>query len=172
MNGEVVKVKHGRPCLTKDAVPTRFPNTPSYLSKRLPEKRQSRTSREVLGNEMKRMKRNDGTPSAATLCRPESTDETVATDDDPSGHRDACTMDKLNYLKDTKLTSSKWSRNLVAEAPNTRAFSVCALAGESACFQKLVLCSAGGTHYHCSAFVQGATLNLLSSVDEMCVSWV
>lgn len=50
VNGEVVKIPRGRPCLTDDAIPSIFPNTPSYLSKKLPQKRSCRTSRgEVLG---------------------------------------------------------------------------------------------------------------------------
>ncbi|KAH9371809.1 hypothetical protein HPB48_018450 [Haemaphysalis longicornis] len=178
VNGEVVKIPCGRPCLTEDAVPTLFPNAPTYLSKRLPEKRQSRTSRgEVLG---KRMKGNDGAPCAATVYGPDSTDETGATDD-PIVLHDACTMENLDHLKGEKLPSASWSRNFLAEAQKTLAFSVCALAGDSVCFRKLVLCSAEGTRYHCSVYVQGATVkkvdvpdteaveNLLRSVDQMCV---
>ncbi|KAH7950663.1 hypothetical protein HPB51_025185 [Rhipicephalus microplus] len=54
VNGEVVKIPRGRPCLTDDAIPSIFPNTPSYLSKKFPQKRSSRTSRgEVLGKKRK-----------------------------------------------------------------------------------------------------------------------
>ncbi|KAH6920579.1 hypothetical protein HPB50_028432 [Hyalomma asiaticum] len=50
VNGEVVKIPRGCPCLTDDAILSIFPNMQSYLSKKLPQKRSSRTtSGEVLG---------------------------------------------------------------------------------------------------------------------------
>ncbi|KAH9367522.1 hypothetical protein HPB48_009076 [Haemaphysalis longicornis] len=45
-HSEDVKIERGQPRLTDDAVPSFFPNTPAYLSRKLPQKRQSRTSRE------------------------------------------------------------------------------------------------------------------------------
>lgn len=44
INGATVKIPRDRPALNSDAVPTIYPNAPSYLSKKAPQKRQSRTS--------------------------------------------------------------------------------------------------------------------------------
>ncbi|KAH8037487.1 hypothetical protein HPB51_011636 [Rhipicephalus microplus] len=46
INGDVVKLDRERPVLTKDTVPTIFPDAPSYFTKQLPKKRAERN----LGN--------------------------------------------------------------------------------------------------------------------------
>ncbi|KAL1445033.1 hypothetical protein MTO96_045246 [Rhipicephalus appendiculatus] len=43
INGEVVEIDRERPALTDDAVPTIFPDAPSYLTKALPRKRKERS---------------------------------------------------------------------------------------------------------------------------------
>ncbi|CAN7945985.1 unnamed protein product [Ixodes pacificus] len=173
VNGEVVKIPRGRPCLSEDAIPTLFLNVPEYLSKKLPKKRQSRTSSgEVTG---KRRKTSDGPTREAASCGDDGSSFTA----DGAATSSACTLEKLDYLKDEKLPSGYWSRHLLAEAPKAIAFSVCAQAGDSVCFKKLVLCSADDVYYHCSVFVQGVSLetvdvsdaqsveSLLHSIDQM-----
>lgn len=173
VNKEVVKIPRGRPCLSEDAIPTLFPNVPEYLSKKLPKKRQSRTSSgEVAG---KRRKTSDGPTREAASCDDDGSSFTA----DGAATSSACTLEKLDYLKDEKLPSGYWSRHLLAEAPKAIAFSVCAQAGDSVCFKKLVLCSADDVHYDCSVFVQGVSLetvdifhaqsvkSVLHSIDQM-----
>lgn len=54
VNSEVVRIPRGRPCFSEETIPTIFPNTPHYLSKKLPQKHLSRTSRgEMLGKKRK-----------------------------------------------------------------------------------------------------------------------
>ncbi|XP_077513304.1 uncharacterized protein LOC144124486 [Amblyomma americanum] len=174
VNGGVVKIPRGRPCLSEDAVPTIFPNTPHYLSKKLPQKRLSRTSRgEVVG---KKRKVDDGAQRDMALSSDEGTSDATA---DDAVDYDKCSLDKLDYLLSEKLLSKYWSKSHLEGAPRTVAFSVFAQAREGACFKKLVLCSAEDTHYHCSVFVQGVCLKkedlpdaesvekLLYSVDNM-----
>ncbi|KAH6931816.1 hypothetical protein HPB50_000881 [Hyalomma asiaticum] len=173
VNGEVVKIPHGRPCLTEDAIPTIFPNTPSYLSKKLPQKRHSRTSRgEVLG---KKRKTNDENEP------PMEHDSALDATADGAPVIGACTVERLDYLQGEMLPNKYWCRCLLVDAPKAVAFTVCSQAGDSLSFQKLVLCSAEDTRYHCSVFVQGVTVkkvevfdaesvkSLLHSVNEMIV---
>ncbi|XP_077493743.1 uncharacterized protein LOC144104537 [Amblyomma americanum] len=183
VNGETVRIPRGRPCLSEDAVSTLFRNTSSYLSKRLPVKRKSRTSRgEVL---RKRRKGIDSSQCEFASFVADSTRDSVATDDDAAadgtGIHYACSREKLDKLAGENLPSEFWSRNVVAEAPKSLAFSVFSQPGVSVCFKKLVLCSAENTHYQCAVFVQGAALkqvdmfnprgveNLLQLVDQMSV---
>ncbi|KAH6935837.1 hypothetical protein HPB50_010717 [Hyalomma asiaticum] len=173
VNGEVVKIPRGRPCLTEDAIPTIFPNTPSYLSKKLPQKRHSRTSRgEVLG---KKRKTNDENEP------PMEHDSALDATADGAPVIGACTVERLDYLQGEMLPNKYWCRCLLVDAPKAVAFTVCSQAGDSLSFQKLVLCSAEDTRYHCSVFVQGVTVkkvevfdaesvkSLLHSVNEMIV---
>ncbi|KAG0431737.1 hypothetical protein HPB47_021512 [Ixodes persulcatus] len=173
VNGEVVKIPRGRPCLSEDAIPTLFPNVPEYLSKKLPKKRQSRTSSgEVTG---KKRKTSDGPTRETASCDDDGSSFTA----DGAATSSACTLEKLDYLKDEKLPSGYWSRHRLAEAPKVIAFSVCAQAGDSVCSKTLVLRPADDVHYHCSMFVQGVSLetvdvfdaqsveSLLHSIDQM-----
>lgn len=151
VNGEEVKIPRGRPCLTEDAIPTIFPNTPCYLSKKLPQKRQSRTSRgEVLGK--KRKTNDENEPPSMENDSPSD----VTADGSPVPG--ACSVERLDHVKGEKLPSKYWSRCLLADAPKAVAFTVCAQADESLCFKKLVLCSADDTCYRCAVFVQGVTV--------------
>lgn len=89
MNGEVVKIPRDRPSLSEDAVPTIFPNTPHYLSKKLPQKHQSRTSRgEVLGK--KRKLDDDAQHDSASLEHDGISDATA----DNTVADGTCTLDK------------------------------------------------------------------------------
>lgn len=173
VNGEVVKIPRGRPCLTDDAIPSIFPNTPSYLSKKLPQKRSSRTSRgEVLGKKRKVNDENE----LPSMEHDSSLDVTTNGERVPGA---SCTVEKLEHMKGEKLPSKYWSMCLLADAPNAVAFTVCAQDGDSVCFKKLVLCSAEDTCYHCVVFVQGkvvkkvdvfdvnAVESLLHSINEM-----
>lgn len=141
VNGQEVKIERGWPRFTDGAVPSFFINTPAYLSRKLPQKRQSRTSRgEVLG---KRLKQNDGEAALSENSSPgdEAPDHEEA--------RNICTLEKLAHIQGEKLPSEFWSQNIVVEAPKSVVFSVCAQAGDSVCLRKVVLCSAEGTHFHC-----------------------
>nr|XP_037279949.1 LOW QUALITY PROTEIN: uncharacterized protein LOC119172911 [Rhipicephalus microplus] len=175
VNGEVVKIPRGRPCLTDDAIPSIFPNTPSYLSKKLPQKRSSRTSRgEVLGKKIKVNDENE----LPSMEHDSSLDVTTNGERVPGA---SCTVEKLEHMKGEKLPSKYWSMCLLADAPNAVAFTVCAQDGDSVCFKKLVLCSAEDTCYHRVVFVQGkvvkkvdvfdvnAVESLLHSINEMVV---
>ncbi|KAH8027321.1 hypothetical protein HPB51_004633 [Rhipicephalus microplus] len=100
VNGEVVKIPRGRPCLTDNAIPSIFPNTPSYLSKKLPQKRSSRTSRgEVLG---KKRKVNDenGLPS----MEHDSSLDVTTNGERVSGA--SCTVEKLEHMKASAYATS------------------------------------------------------------------
>ncbi|KAH6931219.1 hypothetical protein HPB50_022953 [Hyalomma asiaticum] len=93
VNGEVVKIPRGRPCLTDDAIPSIFPNTPSYLSKKLPQKRSSRTSRgEVLGKKRKVNDENE----LPSMEHDSSLDVTTNGERVPGA---SCTVEKLEHMK-------------------------------------------------------------------------
>ncbi|XP_077520726.1 uncharacterized protein LOC144132290 [Amblyomma americanum] len=159
VNGEVVKIPRGRPCLSDDAVPTLFPNTPSYLSKRLPPKRKSKTSSgEILG---KKRKVSDDSPQEATSFDDASTGETAV--------HDTCNLRELEHLSGDNLPTEYWSKSLIAGMPETVAFSVCAPDNDSLCFRKLLLCSAHGDRYHCSVFVQGVSVKKVDVFDAVSV---
>ncbi|KAH7932095.1 hypothetical protein HPB51_029512 [Rhipicephalus microplus] len=111
VNGEVVKIPRGRPCLTDDAIPSIFPNTPSYLSKKLPQKRSSRTSRgEVLGKKRKVNDENE----LPSIEHDSSLDVTTNVARVPGA---SCTVEKLEHMKGEKLPSQYWSMCLLADAP-------------------------------------------------------
>ncbi|KAH8021370.1 hypothetical protein HPB51_015517 [Rhipicephalus microplus] len=94
MNGEVVKIPRGRPCLTDDAIPSIFPNTPSYLSEKLLQKRSSRTSRgEVLGKKRKVNDENE----LPSMEHDSSLDVTTNGERVPGA---SCTVEKLEHMKD------------------------------------------------------------------------
>lgn len=173
MNGEVVRIPRGRQCLSDDAVPSIFPNTPRYLSKKLPQKHQSRTSRgEVLGEKRKTRARNVtvlwGNTTASAMQQQTTQCHTTHV---PWRNWTVCTT--------RSFPPGIGSRNGVPNTPKVVAFRICAQAGDSVRFRKLVLCSAGNTHYHSSVFVQCVCLKkedltdvesvemLLHSVEHM-----
>ncbi|KAL1418470.1 hypothetical protein MTO96_005714 [Rhipicephalus appendiculatus] len=72
INGEVVEIDRERPALTDDAVPTIFPDAPSYLTKALPRNRKERSIADCETPSAKRM-----TPSKNDVASQDFGDEGV-----------------------------------------------------------------------------------------------
>ncbi|KAL1486817.1 hypothetical protein MTO96_046805, partial [Rhipicephalus appendiculatus] len=79
INGEVVEIDRERPALTDDAVPTIFPDAPSYLTKDLPRKRKERSIADCETPSAKRM-----TPSKNDVASQDFGDEGVGDDAAPA----------------------------------------------------------------------------------------
>ncbi|KAL1474164.1 hypothetical protein MTO96_038185, partial [Rhipicephalus appendiculatus] len=79
INGEVVEIDRERPALTDDAVPTIFPDAPSYLTKAVPRKRKERSIADCETPSAKRM-----TPSKNDVASQDFGDEGVGDDAAPA----------------------------------------------------------------------------------------
>ncbi|CAN8007265.1 unnamed protein product, partial [Ixodes pacificus] len=66
INGKVVEIPRDRPLLTKDAIPTIFPDAPKYLSKSLPKIRKERNLSDQVFPNSKRRREDNMLPEAAS----------------------------------------------------------------------------------------------------------
>lgn len=115
INGETVEILRERPVLTNDAVPTIWPNAPSYLSKKPPEKRQSRTSTRGLPTKIQRRE-----VSASSHY------DTHVEARVPECETPAPEFSILPDVERCELPSVYWSRQRIAGSHNVTAFTVCA----------------------------------------------
>lgn len=128
INGELVKIPRDRPVLTKDAIPTIYPNVPAYLSKKTPQKRKSKTS--SCGLPLKSPRREASVPSHGEALHD--------INDEGSGSSDAAVADlpALFDLQNCELPSSYWTKHRIVGADNVTAFTVCALDRRKLSFER------------------------------------
>ncbi|XP_040073275.1 uncharacterized protein LOC120845796 [Ixodes scapularis] len=156
INGQTVTIPRDRPVLTSDAIPTIFPNVPSYLSKKPPQKRKSKTS-------------SCGLPSKT--LRPEASTslpvEVCGTDAEVNHSRAAPPVDLplISDLWNCELPSPYWAKHLVAGADKVTVFTVCALDGQSLCFEKVVLVTANDQAVRATVFVQATEVKIVELVN-------
>nr|XP_037289776.1 LOW QUALITY PROTEIN: uncharacterized protein LOC119184107 [Rhipicephalus microplus] len=148
INGETVEIPRDRPCLTPDAIPTVFPNVPSYLTKKLPPKRKTAASN---GGVPRKRRKDDSVCDVTEVGEICVTDGGVDSECSTAEATPHSAVEKwLESIRDEDLPSKYWCKHLVPNAPDVMAFSVCEVNGSSLCFQKLLLCTLSETRsLHC-----------------------
>ncbi|XP_077497729.1 uncharacterized protein LOC144108345 [Amblyomma americanum] len=152
IQGKTVRLERSRPVLQPDAVPTKFPNVPKYLSKPVPKKR----------NPKKRLD-PQFVPSKRRRTVPQASD--VSAEAPASAEPDIL---RTSDARNVTLPSDKWGKHVFfCEEPLTVSYSVC-LPGPNMGLlhaQKLVLFRSEGTAVKHQVFVRGVEL---TAIDEKC----
>lgn len=152
INEATVKIPRDRPVLTSDAVPTIYPNAPSYLSKKAPQKRQSKTS-------------TCGLPSKLQRCEMGACSQGVETANDEGSVSDQQVLASEFCVQRCELPSVYWSRHQIAGSDNVTAFTVCALEDHNLYFEKVVLVMSDSSAIQATVFVQATQVRSVEITD-------
>lgn len=170
VNGEVVRIMRGKPSLTPDAVPTMFPDSPSYYTRHVPRRR--KPVQRVSLPPPKR-KRTSATTSPAKTSSADGPAAGEASEVQPAvvevpatGDADQqvvveCEVTPAFPYKDLPLPSSRWARHVISEKPLVIAYSTCRVSDDEPgrlITEKLVLVREHEDHAECHAYLDGRLL--------------
>lgn len=154
INGETVEILRDRPALTSDTVPTIWPKTPSYLSKKPPKKRQSRTSTCGLPTKIQRSEVSSS-----------SYNDTHVEASVPERETPALEFSILPDVERCEWPSVHWSRQRITGSHNVTAFTVCALEDQNRCFEKVVVMASSSHAIKATVFVQATQVKSVELTD-------
>ncbi|KAH6934134.1 hypothetical protein HPB50_020672 [Hyalomma asiaticum] len=187
INGEVVRIMRGLPTLTPDAVPTIFPESPSYYTRRVPPRRKP-VHRVSLPppTSRKRSPAKTTPPASATSAMDTASNVTAPTRLDADAtpleagpavepevapaepsESDAvevveCEVTPAFPYKDLPLPSSRWARHVISEKPLVIAYSTCRVSDDQPghlVTEKLVLVREHECHAECHVYLEGRRLS-------------
>lgn len=127
INGEIVEIPRDRPKLTKDAIPTIFPEAPKYHTMSLPTKRKERNLSNQALPEPKRREEEVTVETVENRC----SDATTTSSED--GNCDACSSLNEHVETTGRLLFSKleiprgWSEITLVDAENSFLYAECEL---------------------------------------------
>ncbi|CAN7944226.1 unnamed protein product [Ixodes hexagonus] len=157
INGEVVGLARGRPCLTEDPVPSILPNAPSYLTKRLPAKRKSRNSTGDLPS--KYAKAVDTSHDAGmSLPQCSSFESGSALEETSASTSSEIESTLVAILERCNLPSVFWIVHSVPDSDTTVVFSACFRDGQSIALPKVVVFEVCRFTIHATVSIQGTVV--------------
>lgn len=170
INGQVVRLKRGVPCLTPDAVPTMFPDSPSYYTRRVPARRKP-IQRAPLPPPKPKRRTSAKTPSPSKTV-PEDASATVeegsVVEPAPAPSECEAVIEVVECevtpafpYKDLPLPSGRWARHVISETPLVIAYSTCCLSDEQPgrlITEKLVLIREHENYAECQVYMDGRRL--------------
>ncbi|KAH7948597.1 hypothetical protein HPB51_028473 [Rhipicephalus microplus] len=109
MNGETLESPRDCPCLSPDAIPTVFPNVPSYLAKKLPPKRKTTASN---GGVLQKRRKDDSVCDVTEVGNICATDGEVDSEGSTADVTPRFAVEKwLESARDEDLPSKYWSKH-------------------------------------------------------------
>lgn len=180
INKEVVRIERGVPALTPDAVPTNFPESPKYYTRRVPRRRKP-PQRAPLPPPKPRRR----APSREDACSADPADDVSAVPEpvtsepaaDPVAGAEASAGQQPEEeeiverevtpafpYEDLPLPSRQWARHVVSEKPLVIAYSTCRLSEDDQppgrlVTEKLVLVREFAEHAECHVYFEGRRLH-------------
>lgn len=157
IKGQVVRIRRGLPCLTPDAVPSIFPDSPSYYTRRVPARRKPIQRAPLPPPKRRRTSKKKTslpeTPAADASAEGEEGSEKTSPLETPPADASAegeegskvelapeaptncepvvevveCEVTPAFPYKDLPLPSGRWARHVISETPLAIAYSTCRL---------------------------------------------
>lgn len=176
INKQVVRIERGVPGLTPDAVPTIFPESPKYYTRRVPKRRRP-PQRAPLPPPKSRRTRTpspaaDDVSAVASECPEPVTTEQEPAPADPGATRASAEPEEQIVerevtpafpYEDMPLPSRRWARHVVSEKPLVIAYSTCRLSDDDEpgrlVTEKLVLVREYAEHAECHVYFEGRRLH-------------
>lgn len=183
VNKQLVRIERGVPALTPDAVPTVFPESPKYYTRRVPRRRKPpqraplpppkpRRVRRAPSSEGEGASPPDPTPAedvsaVADECPEPVTTERAAPPDpvvsaEPEEQIVEREVTPAFPYEDMPLPSRLWARHVVSERPLVLAYSTCRLSDDDPgrlVTEKLVLVREYAEHAECHVYFEGRRLH-------------
>lgn len=186
INKELVRIERGKPILTTDAVPTIFPDSPKYYTRRVPRRRKlpERTipppkvpRRRNRTHAMTADQLDDGNNSATAVD--DIADDAGAPPSMPSNVQNGVSPPLANEAEtvierevtpvfpyeDLPLPSCQWAKHVIREKPTVLAYSVCSLDERSPGqlkTEKLVLIEEKDCHADCKVYLCGMRVHCMN----------
>uniref|UniRef100_A0A131YYW0 THAP-type domain-containing protein n=1 Tax=Rhipicephalus appendiculatus TaxID=34631 RepID=A0A131YYW0_RHIAP len=170
INGQLVRIKRGIPCLTPDAVPTIFPDSPSYYTRRVPARRKP-IQRAPLPPPKRRRTSTKTTSSSEAPSADASAEGEEGSGVEPAPEAPTecepvvevveCEVTPAFPYKDLPLPSGRWARHVISETPLVIAYSTCRLSDDQpGCLvtEKLVLVREHEDYAECQVYMDGRRL--------------
>lgn len=184
INKELVRIERGKPALTSDAVPTIFPDSPKYYTRRVPKRRKlPERSAPPPKVPRKRNKRpTDEEPSPLGDAEPQVDDAPDPGEPQPpppvADAADVTVIERevtpVFPYEDLPLPSPCWARHVIQERPKVVAYSVCSVSPDSPGHletEKLVLVTEKECYAECRVYLRGRRLYSLEGVGGTDYPW-
>lgn len=186
IQGDVVRIPRGYPILTPDAVPTVFPESPKYYTRRVPRRRKPPQRAPLPPPKPKRTNAADASTAAAPG---DANVETVSENGPEEGalepsaaavpdiceeHIVECEVTPAFPYEDLQLPSRQWARHVISEKPLVIAYSTCRVCDDEPGrleTEKLVLVREYEDHAECCVYLDGQRLRSFEGAGGTDYPW-